>query len=320
VILHIGGASTGAVLVTVTAIFFLIFAMSFAIGPVPEGKRRFSSEWFAAWARASTPRFLVAGAFAILLFAGSAASGGGSNRDETCDAPLVPFTGQELSEGRMTSAVTTFGDIAANAHAGDAEGARSLFFATDAHNFTHDVSPALFYADRDLSRALCQAVIDIEEEVAVSRLDPARVAAAADRIVAALQAARETLDLSASPSPIGGASPACAQPIGAVTMDPLTEARILAASEQMRETADRAASGDAAAAGAAFAGDAHNITHDIDGPLRQADAQIAVALCESVLAIEIELGGGQDVAVIAEEAERSADLLEDAGRALGIIE
>ena len=317
-ILHIGGASTGAVLVTVVAIFFLIFAMSFAVGPVPEGERRFSSAWVAAWSRASLPRFIVAGTFAILLFAGSAASGGGSSSDATCDAPLAPFTGQELSEGRLTSAVTTFGDIAANARAGDAEGARSLFIATDAHNFTHDVSPALFYADRDLSRALCQSVIDLENEIA-GEVDAARIAEAADRIVAALQAARETLDLSASPSPIAGVSPACAQPIGAVTSDPLTEERILAASEQMRQTAGQAASGDVTAASNAFAGEAHNITHDIDGSLRQADAELAVALCESVLLIEVEFGGTPDATVIAEEAEKSAALLEDAGRALGIV-
>jgi len=36
------------VVVAVVTIFFLLFAMSFAVGSVPHGQKRFSREWAAA--------------------------------------------------------------------------------------------------------------------------------------------------------------------------------------------------------------------------------------------------------------------------------
>jgi hypothetical protein len=199
VILHIGGASTAAVLVTVVAIFFLIFAMSFAVGAVPEGQRRFSGEWFSAWFRASLPRLIVAAAFSALLFIGSALSGSGSTTDP-------------------------------------------------------------------------------------------------------------------------GASGPCAFSIGAVAVQPLTDERLVAAVAGFRETAEVARAGDVTGASVAFSGDAHNITHDIDEPLRDADPDLAVALCESVVEIERQFATAADTAVIADESETSAGLLEEAGRVLGITE
>jgi hypothetical protein len=318
VILHIGGASTAAVLVTVITIFFLIFAMSFAIGAVPEGKSRFSGEWFAAWFRVSLPRLIVAGAFAALLFAGSSLAGSDSTTNaQICDSPLAPLTGRPVSGLRLNAAISGLQDIAAAARMGDAAEAQSLFYTTDAHNVTHDIAGPLFAADRDLARILCRSVVGLENEIA-GDLRPEVIAQYAESAAGTLQAAREALNPNAAVTPIAGASEPCAFPIGAIGVLPLTEERLAGAVATLRQTAESARAGDVAGASATFAGDAHNITHDIDGPLRAADPDLAVSLCESVVEIEQQLAGTADAAVIAGESETSAGLLEEAGRVLGI--
>jgi len=320
VILHVGGASAVAVLVTIVAIFFLIFALSFAVGAVPEGQRRFSREWFAAWFRTSLPRLMIAGAFSVLLFVGSALSGSSSTTDaQTCDSPLAPLTGQSVSDLRLTAAISGLRDIASAAREGNATAARSLFLTTDAHSVTHDIGGPLFSADRDLARTLCESVVGLENEIA-DELRPEVIAAHAESAASTLQVARATLDLDAAITPIPGASEACAFPIGAIGVQPLTDERVVAAVAAFRETAEIARTGDVTGASLAFSGDAHNITHDIDGPLRSADPDLAVDLCESVLEIERQFATTADATVIAVHAESSAGLLEEAGRVLGITE
>ncbi len=319
-ILHVGGASTAAVLVTVIAIFFLIFAMSFAVGAVPEGQRRFSGEWFGAWLRTSLPRFAVAGAFSVLLFVGSSLSGGGDTTDaQTCEAPLAPLSGQAVSSLRLNAAVSGMREIAAAAREGDAAAAQSLFYTTDAHSMTHDVAGPLFSADRDLARRLCESVVGLEAEI-TGELRPDVIAQHAESTASTLQVALARLDLDADATPIPNASEPCALPIGAIGVEPLTDKRLVAAVAAFRETASLARDGDVFGANEAFFGDAHNITHDIDGPLRNADPDLAVALCESVLEIERQFASSADTSVIAAESETGAGLLEEAGRALGITE
>ncbi len=319
-ILHVGGASTAAVLVTVIAIFFLIFAVSFAIGSVPEGQRRFSREWSRAWFRASLPRFVAAAAFSTLLFVGSSLSGSSSTTDaQTCDSPLAPLTANEVSRPRLDAAISGMQDIATAAAAGDAAAAQSLFFTTDAHNVTHDVAGPLFATDRTLARSLCESVVSLENEIA-GTLRPEAIAEHAEAIAGTLQEASEKLDLGATASPISAASDPCALPISAIRLLPLTEDRLAEAVDAFRKTAEIARAGNAVGASEAFGGDAHDITHDVDGPLRAADRDLAVALCESVLEIERQFATAADTAAIAAESETSAGLLEEAGRVLGLGE
>jgi len=319
VILHVGGASTAAVLVTVVAIFFLIFAMSFAVGAVPEGQRRFSGEWFSAWFRTSLPRLIVAAAFSALLFAGSSLSGSSTTDAQTCDSPLAPLTNQSVSDLRLNAAISGMRQIASAAREGDATAAQSLFFTTDAHNVSHDVAGPLFSADPTLARALCESVVGLENEIA-GELRPEVIATHAESTASAMQIARATLNLGGTATPIPGASGLCASPIGGGGALPLTDERLVAAVAAFHETAEIARSGDVTGATAAFAGEAHNITHDIDGPLRDVDPGLAVKLCESVAEIEQQLATTPDTAVIADEAETGAGLLEEAGRVLGITE
>ena len=88
----------------------------------------------------------------------------------------------------------------------------------------------------------------------------------------------------------------------------------------MDEVRQAAGSGDAAASGAAFAGDTHNVTHDIDQPLRAADPLLARDLCESILSLEQQFARPPDLQVVAAEAEISAELQRESGRALGLTE
>jgi hypothetical protein len=85
--------------------------------------------------------------------------------------------------------------------------------------------------------------------------------------------------------------------------------------DEVRQAAD---SGDAAAAGSAFAGDTHNVTHDIDQPLRAADPLLAHDLCESILSIEEQFGRTPDLQALAAEAGVAAELLQESGRILGL--
>ena len=116
----------------------------------------------------------------------------------------------------------------------------------------------------------------------------------------------------------------CAGSIGSsiqpLTTGPITKERLEAAAQKMREVQQTAAAGDDASARAAFSGDTHAVTHDIDRPLRAADPVLARDLCESILAIELEFRGAGDLKAVAAEAGVSAQLLEDSGRALGVTE
>jgi hypothetical protein len=71
---------------------------------------------------------------------------------------------------------------------------------------------------------------------------------------------------------------------------------------------------------ATFGGDAHNLSHDIDGPLRQADEPLAIELCQSVLNIEREFANvAPSREVIAAESAATAETIAEAGSVLGIL-
>jgi hypothetical protein len=112
----------------------------------------------------------------------------------------------------------------------------------------------------------------------------------------------------------------CARPIPPLTSGPVTKQRLEAAVQKLNEVQQAADSGDASTASAAFAGDAHDVTHDIDQPLRAADPVLARDLCESILILEQQFSGEQDRQTIAAAAGVSSVLLQDSGRALRLAE
>jgi len=120
--------------------------------------------------------------------------------------------------------------------------------------------------------------------------------------------------------PTTGITGICSAAIPALTAEPVTEERLLAAIDKMGELKAAAEAGDQAAANAAFAGDAHTVTHDIDPPLRAEDPQLAQDLCASIVVIEQEFGAGRDLGAVAASSETAAGLLEESGRVLGLFD
>lgn len=212
------------------------------------------------------------------------------------------------------------GEIADAAEAEKTGYAQTLFFTLDAHNLTHDIDRPLRAVDTGLARDICLSVVVLENQMA-GTLDPEVMAREAASLAALLHQAQEVLSLPVVETPAVDRTEPCSGPIGSVTDQRLTPQRISDAATALRQMAEFSESGDVTAARAAFLGDTHNITHDIDGPLRGVDPQTAIDLCRLVLKMESQLGSAApDSASIAIEATKAADLLEDGGRALGILE
>lgn len=111
---------------------------------------------------------------------------------------------------------------------------------------------------------------------------------------------------------------ACAQPLAPMSGTPVTGERLQAAVQNMRDMVDAAGAGDVSTAQGFFFGDTHSVTHDIDRPLRDVDPGLGKDLCRRVLTLESQLAGERNGGVIAREGSDTADLLEDAGRELGL--
>ncbi len=319
-LLHVGATTPAGVAAVIVVIFLLIFAMSFAFGPVPEGGGHFDKRWAGAWFRASAPRFLIAGAFAAAVLVGALLWGNaGSSSAAGCNGPLPPLTGTAITDARILLGIQALNDMAAAADNGDRDRVRTLFFTEDAHNLSHDIDRPLRQVAPDLARQLCQNVIAFENQIA-GPVDPAVVSVQTKAIAADFQQARGILSASSIVTPaVAGALDACSQPLQAVTTGQLTAQRIQTAIGQMRQAGQLAASGDEAGAQAAFVADPHNLTHDIDGPLRGVDLDLALNLCHSIVAIELHLGAKYDAQVMQTEAAKSAGYLQQAGQKLGIL-
>jgi len=319
ILLHIGGASGATVAVTVIVIFFLIFSLSFAFGSVPEGGRRLSGEWIAAWFRASLPRLIVAGAFsAALFFASSLPGGGGSQADEAiCGRSVAPLSSQPVTDARIVSAILGLNAVAEAAAGEDADAVR-VAFAGETHNLTHDIDASVRPRDPGLAAQICRRVLTIEQEVAAQAPDMTRVQEAAGGLADLLRQAQTPASTGA---PSATAMPLlvspCNFPLPRLTENPITEERLDDAIEGMRAAAAAAEAGDEETVRAILIGDAHTLTHDIDPPLRAADEQLAIDLCKAVTDVEVQASREFDAEVIRTQANADAGLLERAKVALG---
>lgn len=156
--------------VAVVTIFFLLFAMSFAVGPVPHGQKRFSREWAAAWFKTSLPRMLIAGGFAGALFVASSLSSDNNNRDSAqagsaaCMRELPPLSDVPVTAARIGAAADNLRLVADAAERGDLAMAQTLFFG-ETHNLTHDIDPPLRTADEPLATNLCDSILTLETQL-----------------------------------------------------------------------------------------------------------------------------------------------------------
>jgi len=320
VLLHIGGATPASVAAVVTVIFLLIFAMSFAFGSVPDGERKFTKPWLRAWLRASAPRLAIAAVFSVGVFVGSALFGSGSSAAAGCENPLAPLSGGAITDARLVLAIGSLDDMTTTARSGDTERVRTLFYTTDAHNLTHDIDRSLRANDAGAAKKLCAHVVALENQIKPGDLDLAAISQQTTNIATDLQNARGILAASTISTPVvtAGFDP-CAQPLTAITTDQLNKSRLTSAIEDLRKAAIFAQNGDQNSAQAAFIGDPHNLSHDIDGPLRAANNDLAVQLCQSIVAIELHLGDKYDAQIMQTQTTKAADLIQQAGVALGIL-
>ena len=125
---------------------------------------------------------------AVLVF------GGGGGGDSACDAPLPPLGDSDISQLGFQTEDIGLTRMAEVTSAGNLDSATEFWYDNDSelHNFTHNVDAPLREADKELAKELCEAVISIEEELALDRR-PSVVARQATRIRDILRDAAEAL-------------------------------------------------------------------------------------------------------------------------------
>ena len=115
----------------------------------------------------------------------------------------------------------------------------------------------------------------------------------------------------------GGGGSACDDPLPPLGDSDISQLAFQAEDAGLARVAQAATAGDLEAAESAFFGDVHSFTHDVDAPLREADEELAITLCEEITKIEEELAIGRRISVIAGQATRIRELVQDAAEALG---
>ncbi len=115
----------------------------------------------------------------------------------------------------------------------------------------------------------------------------------------------------------GGGSSACDSPLPPLGESEVSQLGFQAEEVGLTRVIQAATVGNLEAAESAFFGDVHNFTHNVDAPLREVDEELAKELCERVTEIEEELAFGRRVSVIASQATRIRELVQDAAEALG---
>lgn len=116
------------------------------------------------------------------------------------------------------------------------------------------------------------------------------------------------------PTPLG----ACGTPLPPLTDDPLTAERFEEASAGLDETIVQAEQDAPQEALVAFFLLSHDLTHDVDAPLREQDGALAIRLCNAVLQLEELVGQETDGETVAELARSTRDLLSETQDALSV--
>ena len=118
----------------------------------------------------------------------------------------------------------------------------------------------------------------------------------------------------------GGTVSPCDDPLVAIGESEISQMGFQAQDAGLARLIQAAQAGDLDEANAALYGNdgaVHNFTHNIDPSLREVDEKLAIELCEAVIEMEEELVIGQRLSVIAGQATRLRELIQDAAEALG---
>jgi hypothetical protein len=121
--------------------------------------------------------------------------------------------------------------------------------------------------------------------------------------------------------PQAGVRAACNQPLKPITSQPVTGDRLAKAVDGMKQVSAAAEAGNADLVSKLFVGsDTHNLTHDIDGRLREADPELGKQLCMSVVTIENQLTGSIDPPTVKRAADMAESQLEQAAGEPGVLQ
>src|SRR3990172_2478271 len=109
----------------------------------------------------------------------------------------------------------------------------------------------------------------------------------------------------------------CTRTIPPPPAQPLTRSTFEAADDDLSAMIDLAEAGDVTGTQVAFF-EPHNLTHNVDGPLRMVDQPLAIRLCNDVVIMEQELAGNRDPSVMAEQARKIREVLTAVAAALDV--
>ena len=115
----------------------------------------------------------------------------------------------------------------------------------------------------------------------------------------------------------GGAGSPCDDPLLPLGESEISQMGFQAEDAGLARVIQAASVGNLQAAESAFFGDVHNFTHNVDPSIREVDEELAKELCEAVIAIEEELAFDRRISVIAGQATRLRELIQDGAEALG---
>ncbi len=90
--------------------------------------------------------------------------GGGSN---ICDKPLLPLSEGEISQMDFQAGDAGLAKVVEAASRGNVEAVNDAFYANnnEIHNFTYNIDQRLREENEKLAKELCEAVIELEEEL-----------------------------------------------------------------------------------------------------------------------------------------------------------
>lgn len=115
----------------------------------------------------------------------------------------------------------------------------------------------------------------------------------------------------------GGGGGTCDQELPPLGVSEISQAAFDQEVESLDRVIEFLNAGDRAGADAAFYGDTHSFTHNVDPPLRQQDEELAKQLCETVLDVEEALFESAPTSTTALLMTDLRNLIQNAAVALG---
>ena len=109
---------------------------------------------------------ICGGVIAAVIFAFR--DGGGSS---VCDRPLAPLGESEISQTGFQTEDAGLTRVIDAARTGNVQAVNDAFYANNSeiHNFTYNIDQRLREENEKLAKELCEAVIELEEELLVAQ-------------------------------------------------------------------------------------------------------------------------------------------------------